>query len=356
MRRRPLVSIVCVALVVATWATARVVDTWRYHASLERAKALIGSGSPVKARRLLAKSVARWPKEGEMTFLLGACEQALGRTDEADAAWSRVPADSPFAGDAAMLRVRLLMKRDRFAAAEELLPAALRAKGNHAIEARETLFALFNLEGRFAEARSLVQHGWDSYPDRFSLLRQLAFLESINPLPIEKIRPTLEEAALHSPDDDRIWLGRANLAVRTGEFARARNWLDECLLRRPRDAAVWKSRLDLALATGDEALAREAIGHLPPDGVAPEEVLTLRAWFAAKSGDHNRERQTLEQLLERTPGQAKAVERLAELELLTGRPESAARLRARKAELDRAKIDYESLVTETQCRGSPTLR
>ena len=130
MRRRPLVSIVCVALVVATWATARVVDTWRYRASLERAKALIGSGSPVKARRLLAESVARWPKEGEMTFLLGACEQALGRTDEADAAWSRVPADSPFAGDAAMLRVRLLMKRDRFAAAEELLPAALRAKGN----------------------------------------------------------------------------------------------------------------------------------------------------------------------------------------------------------------------------------
>ena len=40
------------------------------------------------------------------------------------------------------------------------------------------------------------------------------------------------------------------------------------------------------------------------------------------------------------------MERLAELELLTGRPESAARLRARKAELDRAKIDYESLVTE----------
>ena len=66
-----------------------------------------------------------------MTFLLGACEQALGRPDAALAAWSRVPADSPFAGHAAMLRVRLLLKRDRFAAAEELLPAALRASGQH---------------------------------------------------------------------------------------------------------------------------------------------------------------------------------------------------------------------------------
>ena len=40
------------------------------------------------------------------------------------------------------------------------------------------------------------------------------------------------------------------------------------------------------------------------------------------------------------------MERLAELELLAGRPESAARLRARKAELDRAKIHYEMLVTK----------
>src|SRR5260370_41586794 len=40
------------------------------------------------------------------------------------------------------------------------------------------------------------------------------------------------------------------------------------------------------------------------------------------------------------------MERLAELELIAGRRESAARLRARKAELDRAKIHYEILVTK----------
>ena len=167
------------------------------------------------------KSAARWPGEGEAKFLLGACEQALGRPDAARAAWSRVPTDSPFAGHAAMLRVRILLNRDQFAAAEELLPAALRASGQHAIEARETLVALFKLEGRFDEVRSLVQDGWDSYPDRFGLLRQLANLDSINPLPIEKIWPALEKAADNAPDDDRIWLGRANLAIRTGEFAKA---------------------------------------------------------------------------------------------------------------------------------------
>ena len=64
--------------------------------------------------------------------------------------------------------------------------------------------------------------------------------------------------------------------------------------------------------------------------------------LATKSGSE----QALEKLLERAPGQIQAVERLAELELLAGHAESAARLRARKAELDRAKIHYELLVTK----------
>jgi tetratricopeptide (TPR) repeat protein len=346
MRWRRLLGILGVALVLATWGAVRTIDSWRYRASLEQAKARIASGLVAEARRLLAESVARWPGEGEVKFLLGACEQALGRSDAAEAAWSRVPADSPFAGHAAMLRVRLLMKRDRFAAAEELLPIALRASGQHAIEAREILVHLLELEGRFEELRTVVQDGWDSYPDQFGLLRELATLASIVPVPIEKIRPALEQAARNSPDDDRVWLGRANLAIRTGEFAKARRWLDDCLRRRPRDAPVWKSRRDLALTTGDVAGAREALGHLPPDGVPPEDVLALRAWFAAQSGDPERERQALERLLERAPGRAQAVERLAELELRAGRPESAARLRARKVELDRAKIHYEMLVTK----------
>jgi enediyne biosynthesis protein E4 len=346
MRRSRLIILLGVIALVAAWGMARGVDSWRYRASLKQAKARLDSGSTYEARRLLAESAARWPAEGEVTFLLGACEQALGRPDAAEAAWSRVPADSPFAGHAAMLRVRLLLKRDRFAAAEELLPTALRASGQHAIEAREMLVVLFKLEGRFGEVRSLVQEGWDSYPDRIGLLRQLANLDSINPVPIEKIWPALERAAEVSPDDDRIWLGRANVAIRTGEFAKAKDWLDDCLQQRPRDAAVWKSRLDLALATGDVTGAREALGNLPPDSVSPEEVLTVRAWFAARSGDQKREREALERLLEHAPGQAQAVERLAELELLAGRPERAARLRERKTELDRAKIHYEMLVTK----------
>ena len=158
-------------------------------------------------------------------------------------------------------------------------------------------------------------------------MRQLANLDSINPVPIEKIWPALEKAAGNAPDDDRIWLGRANLAIRTGEFARASTG-STTACGDARATPVWKSRLDLALATGDVAGAREALGHLPPDGVPPEEVLALRAWFAAHrrpgagaagAGGAARAR----------PGRVQAVERLAELELLAGRSERATRLRGR---------------------------
>ena len=83
MRRRRLVVILGIALIFATWGTARVIDSWRYRASLKQAKARIDAGSVAEARRLLVESVARWPGEGEATFLLGACEQALGRPDAA---------------------------------------------------------------------------------------------------------------------------------------------------------------------------------------------------------------------------------------------------------------------------------
>src|SRR6516225_10178612 len=113
MSRRQMMVTLAVVLLFGAWGTARVVDTWRYRASIERAKAQIAAGRAAEARQLLADSAARWPGDGEATFLLGACEQALGRPDAAEAAWSQVPRTSTFAGHAAMLHVRLLLKRDQ---------------------------------------------------------------------------------------------------------------------------------------------------------------------------------------------------------------------------------------------------
>ena len=256
-------------------------------------------------------------------------------------AWSRVPDGSPFSGRAAVERARIELQHHRLAAAEELMPKALGDDGSHALEAVKTLVSLYKIQGRTDEALRLVRGASGRYPDKIGLLKELAALGSSNPLKLNLVRSGLEIASRSSPDDDRVWLGWANLATRTGEFAEAAQWLDRCEKRRPDDLAVIRGRLGLALASQDPEGAWRALARLPSPSVEPAEVLTLRAWFAGLSGDEPAERKALVELLAIEPANLKSLERLAELELRAGRPEESSKLRARKAELDRAKAQYE---------------
>ena len=308
---------------------------------MRAAKDAIAARAPRKAHRLLTEIAANWPGVDEVDFLLGACELSLGRADAAEKAWACVPAGSPFAPSAAMFRARLRLEHDRFADAEEFLLIALRGAGPHATEARETLVKLYKLQGRFDEARILVHEATQSYPDTAGLLREMERLGSNNPSGIEAIRSTLEKASRNAPNDDRIWLGWANLAIRTGRLDEAGKRLDDCLRRRPLDFAVWKARLDWALAREDVPEVKRAIRHLPPERLPPTAVLNLRAWLADRAGDVANERRAHEEILIREPGSLRSLARLADLATIDGRTDLAARLRARRAELNRIKYDYQ---------------
>ena len=50
------------------------------------------------------------------------------------------------------------------------------------------------------------------------------------------------------------------------------------------------ARLSWAKAAEDAAEIERAVRHFPPDRVGPAEILDLRAWFAARAGDADRER------------------------------------------------------------------
>ena len=70
-------------------------------------------------------------------------------------------------------------------------------------------------------------------------------------------------------------------------------------------------------------------------------MLELRAWMAARSGDRPAERAALESLIALEPGDAAAVERLADLAAQDGERERLAELRRRKADDRRTRaIDY----------------
>ncbi len=330
-------AIVAVAALVlgAGWSVLRARTEKQYEAALQEGKTAAAAGAMGKARLALMGAAALRPEPGEAQYLLGAVEKAMGRPDAARGAWLSVPPGSPFAGHAAMMLARGALVHDRQAEAEPYLQAALAAPMPTGKEAREVLLNLYKVQNRLEEARRLVRDGWETYPDPIGTLQQLWRLDLPTPVLLEELRYVIENAAKAAPDDDRVWLAQANLSGRSSRYREAAELLEKCLERRPDDPAVWRAKLDLALATQDVAGARRALERLPTDALPPEDLVAVRAWFAARAGDLGAERQALERLVAIAPGRIAGLERLAGLIKQAGEVAEAARLRNRKAELDR---------------------
>jgi enediyne biosynthesis protein E4 len=319
----------------AGWWGMEVRAQRQYKAALVEAKVAADAGSLEQARLTLARAAALRPEPGEAQYLLGAVEQAMGRPDAARAAWLAVPAASLFAPHAAAMLARRALAADRQSEAEPLLKVALRAPPPNGKEAREVLLNLYKIQNRLDEARRHVRDGWETYPDRVGTLQELWRLDLPSPMLLEELRHVVEGSAKNAPDDDRVWLAQANLAMRTSRFAEAAQFLEKCLARRPTDPVVWRARLDLATAVQEVAGAREAFDHLAEGSLPPEELLALRAWFAARAGDVKAERGALSALVAVAPGRLAALDRLAALAKQAGDGAEAARLHDRKAGLDR---------------------
>src|SRR5262249_44362652 len=237
-----------------------------------------------------------WPGEAAIDYQLGLCEEAAGCPDRALAAWTRIAPGSPFTAKAARARDELLRQlhdRGRFADLEEVLDAARRGTGPVAAELGQALAGLRRYEGRFDEVKRLLRIEWARAADPARTLRDLWMLDA-EPVPVEMVRGVLDQAASLAPDDDRVWLGRANLATWSGRLAEADRGLVACLDRRPRDPAVWRARLEWARAAGRVDVVEQALANLPADWLDPEVALEFHAWVAGQRGDRDAERLALE--------------------------------------------------------------
>ncbi|HZW32004.1 MAG TPA: FG-GAP-like repeat-containing protein [Isosphaeraceae bacterium] len=340
MRRGILLGLFgCATLGAAAWIAVQ----WQAQAGLSRARRAMAAGRFDLARAQLEGLAIQWPGRPEVDFDLGLCAEAMGDLDAALTAWARVPLRTRFSARAAAGRARILQDRGQFAGAEEVLTAAADDADPNDQEVRPALDRLLWYQGRFPELHRRFERRWSRATDRGDALRQLALLD-FEPFPVDRVRAVLEQAAARSPDDDRVWLGRANLAVRTGQLDQAAPLLDRCLRRRPHDVAVWRARLDWGLAALDAREVVRCLPHLPVDSAAPGESLALQAWLAARRGDVAAEHWALERLLDEQPGRIEALERLAELAIRSGQLDRAAGLRRQKAERDRARARYRTLI------------
>src|SRR5262249_16936038 len=191
-----------------------------------------------------------------LVYLLGSCELARGRTQAAGEAWERVVPGSAFSERAIRGRMRLFEDSGQLSAAERLILDA----AEHPRHDRTALLALLVpmlLElSRIDEAQRLIEDRWEhlnatgegALEPAIKLVR-LHIESALKPPPAETIRAFLDRAARLAPEDDRVWLGRANLAIRTGAYDQAERWLNDCQPRRPDDIPVWRARLSCAIAT-----------------------------------------------------------------------------------------------------------
>ena len=307
-----------ISLLLLSWGVWLKLGEWRFQAGLERARKEIATRRFDQARGWLAAQALERPEFPEIAFLLGVCEHARARPEAALAAWSRVPLESPFGVKAVVARAQVLVgDLGRFADAEAVLAAALASPGKKAPEIRYLLSQLFYWEGRLDEMRRLLQEGWDTSPDRAGDLYDLWRIDGAVML-VDRVRTVVEQAAGKAPDDDRVWLARANLALLSGRAPEAAEWLGACLKRRPDDPVVWRAWLRWAREADRADEARRALAHLPADRFSLTEILALRVWFAARAGDSDAERTALEQLVVQVPGDTRAVERLTALALKAG--------------------------------------
>jgi enediyne biosynthesis protein E4 len=325
-------------------------QTRTYRRSMARIEEEIEQGLPAHAARELAALLAGNPDSDEANYWLGACEKMQGRPKAAAAAWGKVSQGSPFWPRAVEGRMEIEIASGRLAGAEQLINDINEGPRADESDASILLGPIYCHEGRLEEARRLIEARWDNLnvagkgasEKAINLVRLYTEIESKEP-PDDVARAVLDQAAASMPDDDRIWLGKAKLAIRTGSFDEATRLLKACLRRRPDDAAVWRAWLDKGLAANDVDAVRQALSHLPASESPPAGPDRLAAWLASRRGDSEREQRALERVVETDPCDFTALDRLTKLLTAKNQPERAQAMRDRRSEIERLKARYQEL-------------
>lgn len=339
MRRRWIPLVILIAAVPVGWVLVTKLAGLRVRGELMLARQDAAQGHFDRARaRLLRLTRARGGHAGEVDYLLGICESSLGHVDAALAAFSRVPAGVEFEPRAAYLEAGANLQRGRLRAAERRLVETLRRGGPGLREPRQLLTRVYEIQLRVEDSLPLYRESLDGTDEPFPLLQRICSLDG-GTLPLESLRATLDEAARLAPDDDRVWLGRARLAILAGAWDEAEDWLQRCRRASP-DAPVWRAWLLWARGAGRPADALEALRALGASPFRPSEAEEIRAWFARQADDARGERDAIRRWLALEPRSIPALHRAAELTQRLGTPAEADALRRAKTAADEALDRY----------------
>jgi len=333
----------------------RLVSSKRLLAELTRAREEMQAGLFSLAHRRLSRLAEEQPGNAEVAYELGRSEIARGQPEPAITSWSRIPADSRWAAPAAIEAASAAIALGRIAQAERALRSAMKRPSPELRAIRHLLLVLLGQQGRFDEARNLIEDLWQQTTTiptadvaaRVVLVREHVGLD-LEPFPLTWNLSQLGHTTAAADEADRqaLALARAHLATSAGDFDEATTQLEFCLSRWGDDPTVWKAWLELSLMADRLEAAQQALDHLAADQVSEPGLWDLKAWLARQHQDAHGERKALERLIQIEPGRSAAISRLAELLHGSGDTEGAAHLRKRKSEIDADRDRYNRLYKE----------
>jgi tetratricopeptide (TPR) repeat protein len=353
--RRVLPAILIIVIPIFSLGGWRMWQARRYARALALVNAQMAAGQNGLASRNLIALLDWKPDSDEAMYLLGVCERARGRAEPALESWARVPPDSPFWAPAIHGCRELKVERGLLADAEQLIKLAQQTAPEKSFLLNDLFVPIYCFQGRIEDASRLIEDEWNHLNRNGEGATEMAIkavqLHMVVKRSIADPGPTrdyLAKASRVAPKDDRVWLGRAELAIRDGSFDLAAGLLDDCLKRRPDDVPVWRAKLSHALATNQLAMVRQALEHLPADQSTPAQTHKLTAWIAGHQDDLETEQRELERLVQADPADVSALTRLAELADKTGRVERREELRRQKNEIEQLRARYEQLYQRNQ--------
>ncbi|HZW32443.1 MAG TPA: FG-GAP-like repeat-containing protein, partial [Isosphaeraceae bacterium] len=355
MRRRWRWLVILAGLLALGWAGYARLDTWRARGELVLARQEIARGRLERARRRLTVLSPRLGALGTAAdYWLGICEGLDGRPEAALRAFARVPAGYVFEPVGAYHEAKANLSRGRLHPAERRLEEALARGGPGLDRVRDLLSHIEQIEVRFDDVKPLLYASLATAEDPIRDLKELSNFD-IERLPYDGLRATLEQAGQLAPEDDRVWLGKARLAIEDGHWDEAQRWLRRCR-DAGADATVWRTWLDWARGAGRPAEVLEAVRHLGVEHLDAAESMAVRAWLCRHRGDASGEVRALEEWLRFDPAATPALERLAELAHRAGQADRVTDFRRRKAQVERAMEAYRLRLWRDQPPGTAAER
>jgi len=322
-------------------------SAWRA-SILQKAISLVESRKYRDALDVLTK-LDRFSLSGDehRSYLLGLCQERTGRRDLATKSWKDLRPGTRFFDEATLRMAEWLEDAGRLDEAESRYRAALASEGPMSTEIRHALMQLLWMEGRLEEARPLIRgnvlanerkHGPND--SRTTAVLRAHLTLDLEVYPIEHVRKRIDAAAAISPGDRGVALGRAYLAMRSGQSVEARAILTTLAEAAPDDSRIAFARFLEALERGDARVIDETRkrfdADLPPPGIAARAASVV----AESLGASDVSKRILETCLETNPGEIAVIERLAASYVESGEREKAAALRARRLTLDRDRREY----------------